>query len=50
MKNTAVVGLGNMGIGLAKNLLAAGFPVTGFDLRGERLDLLTQMVVRQPQA
>ena len=43
MKNTAVVGLGNMGIGLAKNLLAAGFPVTGFDLRGERLELRTQM-------
>ncbi len=43
MKNTAVVGLGNMGIGLEKNLLAAGFPVTGFDLRGERLELRTQM-------
>ena len=43
MKNTAVVGLGNMGIGLAKNLLAAGFPVSGFDLRAERLDLLAEM-------
>ncbi len=36
MKNTAVVGLGNMGMGMAKNLLAAGFAVSGYDLRPER--------------
>ena len=36
MKQVAVVGLGNMGFGMAKNLLAAGFPVTGYDLRPER--------------
>lgn len=36
MKNVAVVGLGNMGMGMARNLLAAGFDVTGFDLRPER--------------
>ena len=43
MKKTAVVGLGNMGIGMAKNLIAAGFPVQGFDLRPERLDLLAEL-------
>ncbi len=43
MKTTAVVGLGNMGIGMAKNLLQAGFPVIGYDLRADRLDLLAEM-------
>ena len=40
MKNVAVVGLGNMGMGMAKNLLAAGFVVTGFDLRPVRGEML----------
>ena len=43
MKTTAVVGLGNMGIGMAKNLLQAGFPVIGYDIRADRLDCLTEM-------
>lgn len=43
MKNTAVVGLGNMGIGMAKNLLAAGYSVSGYDLRPERRDRLAQL-------
>ena len=43
MKNVAVVGLGNMGMGMAKNLLAAGFPVTGFDLRPERGQILAEL-------
>ncbi len=43
MKTVAVIGLGNMGIGLAKNLLTAGFDVSGFDLRSERLSLLTAL-------
>lgn len=43
MKTTAVVGLGNMGIGMAKNLLQAGFPVIGCDLRADRRDLLAEM-------
>lgn len=43
MKKIAVVGLGNMGMGMAKNLLAAGFHVTGFDLRPERGQLLADM-------
>ena len=42
MKNVGVVGLGNMGMGMAKNLLAAGFEVTGFDLRPERGQLLAE--------
>ncbi len=43
MKTTAVVGLGNMGIGMAKNLLQAGFPVLGYDLRADRQDLLAEI-------
>ena len=43
MKTTAVVGLGNMGIGMAKNLLQAGFPVIGYDIRADRLDRLAEM-------
>lgn len=35
---TGVVGLGDMGSGLAKNLLANGFEVAGFDLIKDRLD------------
>jgi len=42
MKKVAVVGLGNMGLGMAKNLLAAGFDVTGFDLRPQRGQLLAE--------
>ena len=43
MKNVAVVGLGNMGMGMAKNLLAAGFAVTGYDLRPERGQMLAEL-------
>ena len=43
MKRIGVVGLGNMGIGMAKNLQSAGFPVVGCDLRAERLDLLREL-------
>ena len=39
----AVVGLGNMGLGMAKNLLAAGFAVRGCDLRAERVRMLREM-------
>ena len=37
MKKVGVVGLGDMGSGLAKNLIAAGFEVTGFDLSEKRM-------------
>ena len=39
-KRVGLIGLGNMGIGMAKNLVESGFEVTGFDLRAERLTLL----------
>lgn len=43
MKKVAVVGLGNMGFGMAKNLLSAGFQVTGYDLRPERGAMLVDL-------
>jgi len=43
MTKVAVVGLGNMGMGMARNLLAAGFDVTGFDLRPERGQMLAEL-------
>ena len=42
MKKVGVVGLGNMGIGLAKNLIKAGFPLCGYDLREERKSILSE--------
>ena len=42
MKSIGVIGLGDMGIGIARNLLGAGFPVVGFDLREERLAMLEE--------
>lgn len=42
MKTIAVVGLGNMGMGMARNLLAAGFEVVGIDLRPERAQMLAE--------
>ena len=37
MKTVGFIGLGNMGMGMAKNLLKSGFKVKGFDLREDRL-------------
>ena len=42
MRRVGFVGLGDMGMGMAKNLVEAGFPVTGFDLRDTRLSELAQ--------
>ena len=42
MRTIGVIGLGDMGIGIARNLLASGFPTVGFDLRDERLALLAE--------
>ena len=39
-KHVGLIGLGEMGMGMARNLLAAGFPLTGHDLRAERMALL----------
>jgi 3-hydroxyisobutyrate dehydrogenase-like beta-hydroxyacid dehydrogenase len=38
MKHVGVIGLGDMGSGLARNLMAGGFEVTGFDVDQARLD------------
>ena len=43
MKNIGVVGLGDMGSGLAKNLIANGFTVFGMDLKPERQAVFTDM-------
>lgn len=43
MKRTGVIGLGDMGSGLAKNLLKNGFSVTGLDLSKERMDAFVAM-------
>ena len=37
MKRLGVIGLGDMGIGIAANLLKNGFQVSGFDLSADRL-------------
>lgn len=37
MANAGVIGLGDMGSGLAKNLIANGFAVSGFDLSERRM-------------
>ncbi len=36
MKTTGIVGIGDMGSGIAKNLIANGFQVTGIDLDADR--------------
>ena len=43
MKHIGMVGLGNMGLGMARNLLAAGFHVTGTDVVAERCDALARL-------
>ncbi|MEM7231472.1 MAG: NAD(P)-dependent oxidoreductase [Planctomycetota bacterium] len=40
MKRIGVVGLGDMGLAMSKNIVKAGFELVGFDLREERLALL----------
>ena len=43
MAKAAVIGLGDMGSGLAKNLLAANFEVAGFDLSETRMQAFADM-------
>ena len=43
MKNIGVIGLGNMGIGIASNLLKNGFQVWGYDVSHERLNIFEEM-------
>ena len=42
MKKVGVIGLGNMGMGMAKNLIKSGFSVIGFDLDDKRLHKLKE--------
>ena len=39
-KRLGVIGLGDMGLAMARCLLTAGYPVTGYDVRPERMALL----------
>ncbi len=43
MQDIGFIGLGNMGISMAANLIENGFTVTGFDLGQDRLDLLREL-------
>ena len=43
MKKGGIVGLGDMGIGMAKNLLKNGFELTGYDLREDSRNELAQL-------
>jgi 3-hydroxyisobutyrate dehydrogenase-like beta-hydroxyacid dehydrogenase len=43
MKKVGLVGLGDMGIGMAKNILEHGFELTGYDLREERRQALAEL-------
>ncbi|MCH7763445.1 MAG: NAD(P)-dependent oxidoreductase [Candidatus Marinimicrobia bacterium] len=43
MKNIGIIGLGDMGIGMAANLLKNGFKLSGFDLREDRLKKLERL-------
>lgn len=38
MKTVGIIGLGNMGMGMAKNLIKKGFPVKGYDVFAPKLD------------
>jgi putative dehydrogenase len=37
MRRVGIIGLGDMGMGMARNIIKGGFPLTGFDLRDTRL-------------
>jgi putative dehydrogenase len=42
MKNVGIIGLGNMGMGMAKNLIRKGFPTKGYDVFAPKLDQFEQ--------
>jgi putative dehydrogenase len=43
MENTGVIGLGDMGSGLAENLIKNVFPVKGFDLSESRMKTFAEI-------
>ncbi len=40
MRRVGIVGLGDMGMGMARNIIKGGFPLIGYDLREARLEEL----------
>jgi putative dehydrogenase len=40
MKRIGFIGLGDMGMAMALNIIKSGFELTGFDLRNERLEMI----------
>ncbi len=42
MRKVGIIGLGDMGMGMAQNIIKGGFPLIGFDLRDNRLTELEQ--------
>ena len=40
MRRVGIIGLGDMGIGMARNIIKKGFDLVGYDLRDERLRIL----------
>jgi 3-hydroxyisobutyrate dehydrogenase-like beta-hydroxyacid dehydrogenase len=49
MKKVGIVGLGDMGIGLATNLLKNGFELTGFDISKDRIADFVQLGGKQAE-
>lgn len=43
MKRVGVIGIGDMGSGLAKNLIASGFETSGFDIDAERVEAFKKL-------
>ena len=43
MKTAGVIGIGDMGSGLAKNLIKHGYQVAGVDLKQDRMKVFTAM-------
>ena len=42
MRRVGIIGLGDMGMGMARNIIKEGFPLVGYDLRETRLTELEQ--------
>ncbi|MGI6175818.1 MAG: NAD(P)-dependent oxidoreductase [Christensenellales bacterium] len=43
MKQVGIIGIGDMGMGMSKNLMNAGFTLQGYDIRPERLQIFGQL-------
>ena len=43
MRRVGIIGLGDMGMGMARNIIKVGFPLTGYDLRDARLAELEEV-------